>query len=69
MGGSVNVIAINRSERLAITDADAIGSIETWLGAEGDETGDTAAAVVAIVHWPDGSWSPVDLRNFDGDMH
>lgn len=63
---TVSVIAVNRGERLAITDGDVLGSIEAWLDGEGDETDDAAAAVVAIVHWPDGSWSPVDLRDFDG---
>lgn len=69
MGEAVNVLAVNRCELLAITDTALIGSIETWLDDEGDETDDPSAAVVAIVRWPDGTWSPVDLRDFDGDMH
>lgn len=66
MPDGVNVIAVHRGERLAITDTDIIGIIKAWLDDEGDETNDANAAVVAIVHWPDGSWSPVDLRDFDG---
>lgn len=65
----VNVIAVNRGDRLAITSADIIGSIKVWLDDEGDETDDAGVAVVAIVQWPDGSWSPVDLRDFEGGEH
>lgn len=69
MAEMVNVIALNRGERLALTNADIIGGIEVWLDDEGDETDDAAAAVVAIVRWPDGSWSPVDVWDFDGGEH
>lgn len=61
----MSVIAINRAQGLAVTDADAVCPVSTWLDADGDETADAEAAVVAVVALPNGKWAAVDLREFE----
>ena len=59
------VDAINLSARLATTSCGAIGDICVLLNSFGEETDDDAEAVVVIVHWRDGGFSPVELADFE----
>lgn len=59
------VDAINLPARLATTLAGGIGDICALLDSFGEETDDDAEAVVVIVHWRDGGFSPVDLADFE----
>lgn len=61
----MNVTSVNLSARLAINDSGEIGDICTLIDAFGDETDDAHDAVVVVVHWRDGGWSPVALDDFD----
>lgn len=61
----MRVTAINREQGLAITDSGVACGVSAWIDADGDETDDRAAAVVAVVPLPDGQFETVDLRDFD----
>lgn len=61
----MRVTAINRAQRIAITDTGLACAVSVWIDGDGDETNDAAAAVVAVVPLPDGRWETVDLRDFD----
>lgn len=58
------VSAVNVPERLALRDDDVLGDIRSLLDEDGDETDSADIAVMAIVEWRDGGWSPVDLRDY-----
>lgn len=59
------ITAINLSSRLATSESGGIGDICTLIDAFGDETDNAHEAVVVVVHWRDGGWSPVALEDFD----
>jgi hypothetical protein len=59
------VEAVNVSTRLALCSGGGLGDICSFLDADGDETDEAENAVVAIVHWRDGGYSPVVLSDFE----
>ena len=62
--GEVFVLAVNYTAGLAMTDDGVIGRIDTYLDFEGDETDEMDLARVAIVEWPDETWTPLDMSEF-----
>lgn len=63
---SVVVQAINHGARLAIREDGVLGDVALYLDDEGDETDVAEDAMIAVVSWRDGSFSPVDLSDFIG---
>jgi hypothetical protein len=62
------VEAVNVSARLALCSGGGLGDICSFIDADGDETDDAEDAVIAIVHWRDGGYSPVVLSDFETRM-
>lgn len=60
----VEIVSINRSQRLALTDNNDICAIDTFLDEHGDEVDNLDLAVVAIGQLPDSRWFMVDMRDF-----
>ncbi|HEV7436873.1 MAG TPA: hypothetical protein VGO22_18720 [Pseudorhizobium sp.] len=61
----MNVIdAINREQRLAVTDNGEICQITILFDRDGDETDDAGAAVAAVIKLSDNEWLTVDLAAF-----
>ncbi len=61
----VDIIAVCRSKRLAVTDNDEICPITNFLDEMGDETDDAQAACTAVVKVRDDLWMAIDLRDYD----
>ena len=61
----MKIVAINKKNKLAITDCNIACGVQTWIDSEGEETDDVDAAVCAVVPLPNGQWASVDLRNFE----
>ena len=60
-----DIVSVNRTARLALTDSGDLCPITGFLDEDGDETEDPAQAVVAVGQLPaDGPWFTVDLREF-----
>jgi hypothetical protein len=56
--------AINRDQRLAVTDDGQVCQITNLFDRDGDETDNAEAAVVAVVKLADEEWLTVDLTAF-----
>ncbi len=56
-----NIVAVNVSGRIALTEADDVCAIETFIDADGEETGDPDAAAFAVGQLPAGLWFCIDL--------
>jgi hypothetical protein len=62
---AADIAAINRWDRLVLTDSGDVCAIDVFLDADGDEVGDPALAVVAIGQLPDKRWFSVDMRAYE----
>lgn len=61
----MNVTAINRRMKIAVTDTYEIVDFDSMFDIEGDETDDPEDCVVAVVHLPDGMWEVIKLGDFE----
>jgi hypothetical protein len=59
------VVAINRSDRVALTDDGAVIEWDQMFDIDGDDTDDPALALVATAELPDGRWTVIVLAEFD----
>lgn len=65
MPESVDIVAVCRSKRLAITDQDVVCPITNFIDDMGDETDDPTIACTAVVKVRDDLWLTIDLRDYD----
>jgi hypothetical protein len=61
----MQVIAISRSEAIAVLDDGTTAQFSNMFDRDGDETEDVAEAVTAVVRMPDGMWEVLDLQEFE----
>lgn len=59
----VHVDAVHRAGCYAIRSDGMVGRITAWFAGDGEDS-DADAATAAMVEWPDGLWSAVDLAAF-----
>lgn len=59
------VIAVNRSARLALTDADEAVPLTIFLDEDGEDTSDALGAAIGIGQTRSGKWLAIDLREFE----
>jgi len=59
------ITAVNRTDRLALTDGGEVCPIVTFLDEDGDEVDNPELAVVAIGQLPDKRWFSVDMRAYE----
>lgn len=62
------IVAVNVSDRVALTDDGMVIEFDTMFDRDGEETDDTNAATVAIVELPNGNWAVLAFRDFDPTM-
>ncbi|MBB6306236.1 hypothetical protein [Xanthobacter tagetidis] len=55
------VVACNFDQGWLLRSDGVYGDIRRWIDKDGDDTGDHEDAVIAVVEWRDGMWSPVEL--------
>lgn len=69
-GDSINVVAVNLSQRLALREDDILGDIIDYLDFEGEETSDEKEAAFAIVEWrgTEGGWSCLEIEDYETDQ-
>lgn len=60
------VAAISKEERCAVLTDGRICEFATMYDAEGDETDEVEAAVIAVAPHPEGTWLVLQLHEFDG---
>lgn len=61
----IEIIAVNREQRFALTDRGDICPIRNFFDAFGDETDEPFEAVAAIAELDADNWFSIDLTQFD----
>lgn len=60
----VHVTHVNVEAGLAICDELGVGEVVQMLDLAGEDTDATSEAVVVVVQWQAGGFTPVDLRDY-----
>jgi hypothetical protein len=61
----MEIVAVNRAERFALTDSGDICPITNLFDAFGDETDDASDAVAAVARIDADHWFTIDLTQFE----
>lgn len=62
----LHIVAINRTDRLALASDDRLCEITNMFDAEGEETDDVEDATAAVVRYADDKWFTITLADYDG---